>query len=68
MSNKPTPDELRVLIRATGGEIENITDELADEVAVFDEACAEKIRVIGADFAQAIRDTALDLPPAKPAN
>ena len=62
MSNKATPNELRALIKATGGELENITDALADEVANHDPACAAKIRAIGSEFAQAIRDAAQDLP------
>lgn len=61
-----TFDELRVLIRATGGEIENITDKLADEVALVDQACADKIRAIGAELAKELRRAARDLPGSQP--
>jgi hypothetical protein len=60
-ANGPTPDELRVLIKATGGEIENMTDKLADEVALVDEDCAAKIRAIGAEAGSALREAALDI-------
>ena len=60
----PTVDEAKVLIRMTGGEIESITDMLADDLAKIDNACAERIRSLGAELAAAIRDAALDLVPA----
>jgi hypothetical protein len=61
-----TPDELRVLVKATGGEIENLTDKLADEVALVDQACAAKIRAIGAEAAEALREAASDLGSSAP--
>jgi hypothetical protein len=60
----PTVDEAKILIRMTGGEIESITDMLADDLAHVDHACAERIRSLGAELAAAIRDAALDLLPA----
>jgi hypothetical protein len=60
-SDNPTADELKVLIKATGGEIENMTDKLADEVALLDEACAAKIRAIGSELASELRHAAADL-------
>ncbi|HEX5007203.1 MAG TPA: hypothetical protein VFV70_08835 [Hyphomonadaceae bacterium] len=60
----PTIDEARDLIRMTGGEIESITDMLADDLARVDNTCAERIRSLGAELAAAIRNAALDLQPA----
>jgi hypothetical protein len=67
MTDKSRLDELKILIRATGGEIENMTDTLADEIALIDEGCAAKIRSIGAELAAEIRNAALDLS-GRPAN
>jgi hypothetical protein len=65
--SKPTQDELRALILATGGELESITDTLADEVDRADAAAAERIRAIGAELAGELRSIARDFS-AKPAN
>ena len=60
----PTIDEAKDMIRMTGGEIESITDALADDLSHVDPACAERVRDLGAQLAAAIRDAALDLQPS----
>lgn len=60
-ADMPTLREIKTLILATGGELENMTEALADEVAPADHACASKIRRLGAELAAAIRSTALDV-------
>ena len=60
-ADKPTIDELKTLILATGGEIESITDTLADEVQHMDLRCAERIRSIGAQLTDELRTLAGDL-------
>jgi hypothetical protein len=65
--SKPTFDELKALILATGGEIESITDTLADEVMHVDEDCAGRIRGIGAQLASELRTIARDFT-GRPAN
>jgi hypothetical protein len=59
----PTIDEAKTLIRMTGGEIESMTDTLADDLRHVDGACAERIRSLGAELAAAIRSAASDLLP-----
>jgi hypothetical protein len=57
----PVLAETGTLIRVTGAEIENITERLADRVALVDETCAAMIRNLGAELASEIRQTAFDL-------
>ena len=65
--SKPTSDELKALILATGGEIESMTDTLAEEVAHLDEAAADRIRAIGAELASELRNVGRNFG-GKPAN
>jgi ATP-dependent protease ClpP protease subunit len=61
-ADRPTLDDLKIQIRSTGGEIESITDALADDLDSINEACATRIRSIGAELASAIRASADLLP------
>ncbi len=56
----PTFDSLKSLILASGGEIESITDRLADDVEHYDETAADRIRAIGAELAAELRNIARD--------
>jgi len=62
----PVIAETGTLIRVTGAEIENITERLADRVALVDESCAAMIRNLGAELASEIRQTAFELSPNAP--
>lgn len=66
-ADKPTIDELKTLILATCGEIESLTDTLADEVQHMDQSCAGRIRSIGAQLTDELRTHARDLG-GKPSN